>query len=206
MRTHPARTPFHFLRSAMIAMTMVTLATCAHVLPGGQLPAPGILLAVLALTGLTCTAATRLKLSFPAMAGLLGAGQLVLHEAFTAFSGTPSGPAGSTPSHHPGPAILPAAPLEHLQPHELDSTFTVLMFAGHLLATLACALLLATGEDALWFLAAWLRPLIQLPVPAMPEVVAARAAGSWPANSAPLPWRNLRLSCRRGPPAAVVFS
>jgi hypothetical protein len=26
----------------------------------------------------------------------------------------------------------------------------------------------------------------------------------WPADCAPLPWRNLRLDCRPGPPAAVV--
>ena len=86
MRT-AARAPFHALRSAMVALTVLSLAAGAHTLAGGQLPSPGILLALLALTGLASTTATRLKLNFPAMAGLLGAGQLVLHEAFTAFSG-----------------------------------------------------------------------------------------------------------------------
>ena len=73
----------------------------AHTLAGGQLPSPGILLALLALTGLASTTATRLKLNLPALAGLLGAGQLVLHEAFTAFSGpalAPSRPARSGPA------------------------------------------------------------------------------------------------------------
>jgi hypothetical protein len=205
VRTPPARAPFHRLRSAVIAATMVALAAFAHLVAGGQLPAPGILLAVVALTGLASTAATRLKLSLPAMTGLLATGQLVLHEAFTAFGGTLPGPAGTAP-HHQVPVLLPVGPQGHFQPHELDSSFAVLMFAGHMLATLACALLLAKGEDALWSLAAWLRPLIQLPAPVASDVVAAPAASGWPADSAPLPWRNLRLDCRRGPPAAVVIS
>ena len=71
----------------MVALTVLSLAAGAHTLAGGQLPSPGILLALLALTGLASTTATRLKLNLPALAGLLGAGQLVLHEAFTAFSG-----------------------------------------------------------------------------------------------------------------------
>jgi hypothetical protein len=206
VRTPPARAPFHRLRSAMIAATMVALAAFAHLVAGGQLPAPGILLAVVALTGLASTAATRLKLSLPAMTGLLATGQLVLHEAFTAFGGTLPGPAGTAAPHHQVPVLLPVGRQGHFQPHELDSSFAVLMFAGHMLATLACALLLAKGEDALWSLAAWLRPLIQLPAPVASDVVAAPAASGWPADSAPLPWRNLRLDCRRGPPAAVVIS
>jgi hypothetical protein len=206
VRAQPARAPFHRLRSAMIATTMVTLAAFAHLVAGGHLPAPGILLAVVALTGLACTAATRLKLSIPAMTGLLAAGQLVLHETFAAFGGPPSGPADTVAPHHQVPAVLPVGPQHHFQPHELDPSFASLMFAGHLLATLACALLLAKGEDALWSLAAWLRPLIQLPAPVASDAVVAPAAAGWPADSAPLPWRNLRLDCRRGPPAAVVFS
>ncbi|UTT70205.1 hypothetical protein NMQ03_03365 [Arthrobacter sp. DNA4] len=42
----------------------------------GHLPAPAILLAVLALTALASTVATRLRLSFPAIGALLGGGQL----------------------------------------------------------------------------------------------------------------------------------
>jgi hypothetical protein len=80
------------------------------------------------------------------------------------------------------------------------------MPAGHALATLACAFLLAKGEAALWSLAAWLRPLVQLPKPSMPDAVAAPVASGWPADSAPLPWRNLRTDSLRGPPAAVVLS
>lgn len=210
MRTHHARTPFHSLRAAMVAAMIVTLAAGAHMAGGGELPVPGIMLAVLALTGMAATAATRLRLNFPAMAALLGTGQLVLHEAFSAFSAPAAPKLDSVPGHHPATASLAGFPLEtagaaHL--HQLDSSWAAsLMFGGHALATLACALLLAKGEAALWSLAAWLRPLVHLPEAAMPHAVAAPAAAGWPADSAPLPWRNLRPDCRRGPPAAVVLS
>jgi hypothetical protein len=80
------------------------------------------------------------------------------------------------------------------------------MLAGHALATLACALLLSKGEDALWSLAAWLRPLIELPAPFPPRPAAARVLPTRPLGAVPLPRRNLRRDCRRGPPAVVVFS
>ena len=214
MRTAQVRSPFQALRSATVASTILVLAAGAHVLAGGQLPAPGILLALLALTGLVSTAATRLKLSFPAMAGLLGTGQVVLHEAFSAFSTpgtlTTAATGGPAPAHHPGLGTVPlgTVPLAagHVQLHELDSVLAVSMLIGHALATLACALLLAKGEDALWSLAAWLRPLTQLPAPAALPPIAAPASPSWPDASVPLPWRNLRRDCRRGPPAAAVLS
>ncbi|BCW69601.1 hypothetical protein [Arthrobacter sp. NicSoilB8] len=189
----------------MFATAAVTLAACAHVLSGGQLPGSGILMAVLALAGLACTAATRLHLGFPAASALLGAGQVALHEAFTAFGGTvPGTPAGG--AHHHGPAGLPTGVLTQLQSHEPDSPLDLLMLTGHTLATLVCALLLAKGEDALWALAAWLRPLTRLPSAVTHDAGAAPAAVCWPADSAPLPWRNLRPDSRRGPPAAVVLS
>jgi hypothetical protein len=197
----------------MVALTVLALAAGAHTLAGGQLPSPGILLALLALTGLASTTATRLKLNLPALAGLLGAGQLVLHEAFTAFSGpalspslagTASGPGDL--AHHAGPVPLPAGIGSTLAAPGPDSGPSLLMLAGHALATLLCAVLLARGEAALWALAAWLRPLLRLPAPVTPDAVAVPAAAGWPAESAPLPWRNLRRDCRRGPPAAVVHS
>lgn len=211
MRT-AARAPFHALRSAMVATTIVTLAAAAHVLAGGQLPAPAILFAFLALTGLVSTTATRLKLNLVAMTGLLGAGQVILHEAFAAFSAPAAGTAGAAgaraaaPVHHAGLVTIPAPAehLQHLQLHQLDSALAWSMLAGHALATLGCSLLLAKGEDALWSLAAWVRPLVQLPAPASQRPVAACVLPVRSAGAVPLPWRNLRPDCRRGPPTAVV--
>jgi hypothetical protein len=191
----------------MVAAVIVALAAAAHTFAGGELPAPGIMLAVLALTGLASTAATRFKLNFFALSALLGAGQVALHEVFSAFSAVAPASAPSA-GHHGEPAALDGLQLHavsaagaHL--HQLDSPFPALMLGGHAAATIACALLLAKGEAALWSLAAWLRPLVHLPAAVMPDVVASPAAADRPADSPPLPWRNLRPDCRRGPPAVV---
>lgn len=207
MRTNRPRPPFHFLRSSAVATVILALAAGAHLAGGGELPAPAILLAVLALTALGSTSATRRRLGFFPIATLLGGGQFVLHELFTAF-GPPvvgAGPttAASHEGHFPGAGILaPAA--AHL--HEADAANGPLMLAAHALATVGCAILLATGEAALWALAAWLRPLAALPRAVAPPAVPP-ASGSFPTSPVPLqPWRNLRQDSRRGPPAAVELS
>jgi hypothetical protein len=192
----------------MLAAAALALAAGAHLLAGGQLPAPGILLGLFALTSLAATAATRLRLTPATMTALLGAGQLVLHGAFSTFGSTfalAGSGAATAPSHHANPFTVPLA-AEPAGLHALDSSLTAAMLAGHALATLGCALLLAKGEDALWSLAAWLRPLVQLPAPLTPDAVASPAAVLRPAEAALLPWRNLRRDCRRGPPPDAVHS
>ncbi|MDQ0661617.1 hypothetical protein QFZ35_000115 [Arthrobacter ulcerisalmonis] len=208
MRRSLPRAPFHLLRASALAAGTLALAAGAHVAGGGQLPAPGILLAVLALTALASTAATRLRLSLPAIGALLGSGQLALHEVLSAFSAPLQGAAAvSAPGHvHSGSlaAFSAFAPLaEHLSP--ADPGRAPLMLAAHAAATLGCALLLAKGEAALWALAAWLRPFAGLPRPVVP-VAAVRLDGLF--RHVPLrrsPWRNLRQDSRRGPPSAVVL-
>jgi hypothetical protein len=200
------RAPFHLLRASAVATVILALASGAHFAGGGELPAPAILLAVLALTALGSTAATRLRLGFPAMAALLGVGQLALHELFTAF-GSPgiTNPTAAAlhPGHLAGPDVLAPA-VVHV--HAAEGTTLPLMVAAHALATLACALLLAKGEAALWALAAWLRPLAALPRAVAPDAVPP-AFVSLPTPAAPRrPWRNLRQDSRRGPPSAVVLS
>jgi len=216
VRTSCVRPPFHFLRAASVATGALTLAAGAHVAGGGQLPSPGILLAVLALTVLAATTTTRLKLNFPAMLTVLGAGQFVLHEAFAALSssGTAVGAAASGPheSHLAGAASgainIAAAPVVagsgHI--HDYGSAAGILMLVAHALATAACALLLAKGEAALWALAAWLRPLVRLPEPVTPDAGTPPAVPGPPAVLPLRPWRNLRQHSGRGPPSAVVLS
>ena len=80
------------------------------------------------------------------------------------------------------------------------------MFLAHIVATAVCALLLTKGEDALWALAAWLRPLVRLPEATAPDAGAAPAVPGPPTDSPDSPWRNLRQDSRRGPPSAVVLS
>lgn len=208
MRGSLPRAPFHLLRASALAAGTVALAAGAHVAGGGQLPPPGILLAILAMTGLASTAATRLRLSFPAMAALLAGGQLALHELLTAFSAPlPEAAPGAAATHvHSGSvlALNGLAPLaEHLSP--ADPGLAPLMLAAHAAATLGCALLLAKGEAALWALAAWLRPFAGLPRAVAP-LPAVRLDGLfWHTPVCRSPWRNLRQDSRRGPPSAVVL-
>jgi hypothetical protein len=207
--SHKPRAPFHLLRSSALAAAILALAAGAHVAGGGHLPAPGILLAVLALTGLASTAATRLRLTFPAVGALLGAGQLALHEAFTAFSAPALalGPANlhSGHQHGGGTPVLPELVTVAGHAPAGDPGSAPLMLAAHALATLGCALLLAKGEDALWALAAWLRPLAGLPRAEAPDAVPPVFAVFPPAAVPRRPWRNLRQDSRRGPPSAVAL-
>ena len=207
MPAHRPRTPFHLLRATAVATVILTLAAGAHLAAGGALPAPAIMLAALSLTALGSTAATRLRLGFPALAALLGGGQLALHEVFSAFSspGTNPGSGTATPheSHLAGAGILAPA-VDHLA--GAAATAGPLMLSAHILATLASALLLAKGEAALWALAAWLRPLVALPQPVACDDGTPPVAAFPPAAVPLRPWRNLRQDSRRGPPSAVVLS
>ncbi|WP_347109710.1 hypothetical protein AAHB33_03525 [Paenarthrobacter sp. S56] len=205
MRTSQPRSPFHALRSLAIGTVILLLAAGAHVLGGGLLPTAPVFVALVALTGLAATLATRFKLNFPAMTALLGASQLVLHEAFTVLA--PVDATAPLGAHHAGAELLTPAldPASHL--HELGTTAGALMFAAHVVATIASSAALAKGEDALWQLAAWLRPLVSLPsLLFRPDAGATPPAAGTPDVFIPRPWRNLRQDSRRGPPAAVVLS
>ncbi|WP_159704825.1 hypothetical protein [Arthrobacter sp. 18067] len=205
MRTSRTRAPFHALRSGAISLVIVLLAAGAHVVGGGTLPTAPVLLALVALTALVATLATRFKLNLVAMAGLLGGGQLALHEAFTAL--TPITAIGPGANHHlGGESLSPGVDIATTHTHELGTAFGAMMLVGHVLATVASAVILTKGEDALWQLAAWLRPLFALPTLVFrPDAGASPVAPGTPDVFIPRPWRNLRQDSRRGPPAVVVL-
>ncbi len=204
MRSLQPRAPFHALRSGAISLVIVLLAAGAHVIGGGELPAVPVLLALVALTGLAATLATRFKLNFTAMTALLGTSQLALHEAFTALSPVTATAPGN--SHHAAESLNPLLYTATPHLHELGTTLGTAMFAGHILATIGSAVILAKGEAALWQLAAWLRPLVALPTLLFrPDAGASPIAVSTPDVFLPRPWRNLRQDSRRGPPAVVVL-
>ncbi|WP_458107464.1 hypothetical protein M1D51_17935 [Arthrobacter sp. R3-55] len=205
MRTSRTRAPFHALRSATVSLVVVLLAAGAHIVGGGTLPTAPVLLALVVLTALVATLATRFKLNLVFMAGLLGAGQLALHEAFTALG--PIRTTGPAANHHLGAESLsPGMDIAAAHTHELGTAFGTMMLVGHVFATFASAIVLAKGEDALWQLAAWLRPLLALPTLVFrPDAGASPAAVGAPDVFIPRPWRNLRQDSRRGPPAVVVL-
>jgi hypothetical protein len=197
--------PFRLLRTGLIGSIILGLAAGGHLAGGGSLPAPAILTALCALTMIPVAVVTRARLSVPVLAGLLGAGQLCLHWAFCALSPGASsvapvlsGHVGHVPST-PTPAPETASAL--LPTHAAPSDWQ--MLAAHAVASLGMALVLARGEQALWALAAWLRPLVQLPAPTTIQPPRAPAPGTAPAVLPRVVRSGRRLPSRRGPPALV---
>lgn len=192
---------FRLLRTGLIGSIILGLAAGGHMAGGGKLPEPAILMALCALTVLPVAILTRFRLSMPVLAGLLGAGQFWLHWAFCALSPGVSS-AAPLQSGHSGhvSGLLPGTPIAALPAHTAASDWH--MFAAHAVATLGTTLLLARGEQALWSLAAWLRPLVQLPAPTPIQPPRGPAPCAVPAVL-PDGLRGLRLPSRRGPPALV---
>ncbi|NKX50911.1 hypothetical protein HER39_10100, partial [Arthrobacter deserti] len=169
---------WRLLRPAAVSSAVLSLSAGAHVAGGGTLPAPGILAALAALVMLPATVLAGRRLGLASLAGLLGGGQLVLHEAFTALGVSvrcvPRGAAGTLHAWHTFPGDVsaldcPAAGLGH-------STGGAAMTVAHILATVLAGLMLLKGEQALWALRSWLHPLVCLPAAA-----ALPAAGTRPA-------------------------
>lgn len=197
------RASFRLFRTGLIGSVVLGLAVGGHLAGGGQLPALAVLAALCAVAVVPVAALTRFRLSFPALTGVLGAGQLWLHWAFDALS------AGAPP---PVPMALLAGHANHHTGHAVHETLAVagaapthaaapdwLMFASHAVATLVTALLLAWGERALAALAGWLEPLLRQPEPAI--VLPARAPGLCTGAVVLPPSRpGIRLPSRRGPP------
>jgi hypothetical protein len=209
------RGPLRLFRAALVTSLAVSLAVAGHVLGGGQLPDIAALAGSAAVLLAPAAWLARRQLSFATLFGVLGAGQLMLHTAFTALS--------------PGASCLPQLPLSQLPLTLLPLTGglahsghaglscsaamesmpmgeggdSLAMLAGHLLATLAVAWLLRSGEAALWQLLAWLRPLVRLPRPAG-FTPARYRPGAWPTVSIAAHRRNLRHETLRGPPRTAL--
>lgn len=209
--------PFRLLRTVAVAATVLGLAAGAHLLAGGSLPVPPIMAALLALHILVSTAATRFRLNLPAMTALLAGSQMVLHQAFESLSHgarLAAGGGGEALSHHGMSAEAHAAALlaqttaaPGLETMGHAGAMGGWMLMAHAASTMAAAALLAYGENALWALANWLRPLyrgaaVALSLPVDPE------GGGFVVRPLPsLPWRNVRPNTRRGPPArSAIFA
>ncbi|WP_369055849.1 hypothetical protein [Kineococcus terrestris] len=155
----PARGTLRAARAAAVAGTVLALASAAHVAAGGGLPDALTVLALLALTTCAAHLLTRRRLSGPALVGVLGAGQVVLHEVLVATCAVPAGALAGA-GHHgqlltTDPATTAAATAAASAPG-----WSAGMLAAHTAATLLAALVLARGEAALWALRTWWRPLL----------------------------------------------
>lgn len=210
--------PFRLLRTTVVGATVLGLAAGAHLVGGGTLPAPAIMAAILALHILCSSIATNFRLTPAAMVALLASSQLVLHQGFETLShGISANPApgmehlghGAHMSAEAHASAMMAATTAVGAPG-MESLGHAAYMSGwmglaHVAATLTAAGLLAHGENALWSLAGWLRPLYKraavvlvLPArPTLPSII-----------MRPLPcvpWRNQPPDTRRGPPLSAAI-
>ena len=110
------RASFRLFRTLLIGSLIVALAAGGHLAGGGRLPEPAIVTALCAVAMVPVAVLTRFRLSFPVLAGLLGAGQLWLHWSFGALSAAaPVTMPARMAINHPGHAA--AGELVPDQPH-----------------------------------------------------------------------------------------
>lgn len=193
--------PLRVLRSAGITSAGMSLAAGAHVVGGGVLPSPALMVGLGVILLVPAAAMSGRRFSFSTLAGLLGLGQVVLHGAFASLS-TPGRCAPVTAAQHlrhdTAPCAGPAAGLAPAQSHVAGLPDTVLMLPAHAGAVLLTILVLAKGDAALFHLRAWLRPLLTLPRTA--DLPVHRPAPVWTQSAAPRPTRRLNHNGLRGPP------
>lgn len=202
--------PFRWLRSGTMAVTILALASGAHTLAGGVLPAPILMLALTALTAVVSVAVTSIRVPLALMLALLAASQLLLHNAFDVLA-NPAAPSTALvdpamADHLMGvhTALAPQAiTTAHMSMQPGYPSAALAMTLAHVGATLATAVVLAKGEEALWLLADLLRPLVRLPAPASVAVAPFPALTAANSPLRPQPRRNLRAHSRRGPPAVA---
>lgn len=219
--------PFRLLRTTLVASTVLGLAAGAHLLAGGTLPVWPIMAAILALHIMCSTVATKFQLTLPTMVALLAGSQIVLHKGFdflshSAHLAETAGANNVTAQalgHHTMSAEAHAATMlaqatstgvpgvTSLEAISHSGAMSGWMLAGHVIATVAAAGLLAYGESALWSLARWLRPLYRCAAVVLVLPAIASSTGVIPRPLPRLPWRNLRPDTRRGPPyRTAVFA
>ncbi|MBT2551080.1 hypothetical protein [Arthrobacter sp. ISL-65] len=206
---------FRLFRTGLIGSLVIGFAAGGHLAGGGQLPSASILAALFAVTLVPVAALTRFRLSFPALAALLGASQFWLHWALNALGGAGAaapesaalmpGHAGHSGALDPG-AITPdalAAAGSAAAGSGHSAASDAVMFVAHVVATLCTAVLLARGERVLSALASWLQPLIRQPEPA--AILPARIPVPFPAPALlPRTRLGVRLPTRRGPPVPLA--
>jgi hypothetical protein len=102
-----------------------------------------------AATGMVAVVVTARRCRLPLLLTVLGAEQLILHLLFGADGPTSCAATSTMPALHNSAVICGSEAAAQTLAHPLS----LLMLAGHLLATALTAWLLARGETALWRLA-----------------------------------------------------
>ncbi|HEV7167611.1 MAG TPA: hypothetical protein VGN49_06530 [Micrococcaceae bacterium] len=187
--------PSRLARTATVSSVLFSLAAAAHLMPGGTLPVPIICLALFAFITVPVMLLSRLRLSLPIMAALMGASQLALHTAFSALSAS-SGFAPAKPEHFHNVHNVRSAMAPAMATGMPSASVPMLVL--HIAAAVLATVMLAKGDAALWGLARWLRPLARRPVlVALPPLPAVPVGNQ---GFVPLLPPCVRLPALRGPP------
>jgi hypothetical protein len=187
------------VRVGVLGGASMLLATGAHLVGGGALPSPGLVVVSALLLGLVAVPLTMRRCRLPLVVGVLGVEQLALHAVLSAAT---TDPLGCLPAvaHHATTGGCP--PVAGTAGHGFvaDPAAAWPMTSAHVAAVLVTAWLLVRGEAVLWRLT---DELARAGWPARPGLRSATApllvsrptvaGGRRPA--APLP--------ARGPPVSV---
>jgi len=171
----PTTGALRLARAAVVAGIVVALAGGAHVLGGGALPPTLVTVALGALVLAVAAVVAGRRMGWIGSIALLGAGQLALHGVFSLFETSGCATLVPTGSHA---HMDHAAHVAFLQAAGCSPSGMSAMVGGlgawamvvmHALGTLAAVAAITGVDRALWWLAAWLRPLVErVVVPARP--------------------------------------
>ncbi|MHA7207605.1 hypothetical protein [Arthrobacter sp. MDT1-65] len=194
-------TALPYLRSVVLASLILSVSSASHVLAAGHLPAPGVLLLIGVLLLVPLRLLARRPLSFRSGLLAMGAGQFLLHTVF-GMTAVPAVCQSSSamPGHHAAfeLACSPAA-----QESMSGASAGPAMLLLHALATILLAVAVSRSEQALALLRAWLRPLLGLPVVALPAPARRPSVLDGPPPVTPLPV-HASVPSLRGPPVMAA--
>jgi hypothetical protein len=202
----PATGSLRLARGAVVAVVTVALAALAHVLAGGALPPFVVVVSLTAIVLAAAVVLTGRRLGPVGAVALLGVGQLAVHSSFSLFTSMACMPGATDQAalfgheHHPGMVMQSQTACTAVDPGLAQPLLGAsAMLVLHVVATLLAALVLVGADRALWWLAAWLRPLVGgpatvvvVPRPSLPTPAEVPWSGhAWWRDVVPL----------RGPPA-----
>lgn len=198
----PSRGVLWLARAAAWTCAAFGLSVGAHIIGGGTPPSPGVaagLVAALLWVGLMLT---RRRLGPLPLIATLGLTQFLLHAGLTMTERpTACSPSATGTGPHAGHDLTlaceaSASGAASALTHAEHSTLT--MSIGHVLAAVVLGLVLAKGEDAVWFITGLLRPVLPA-TPTLPSLLPLTFTPSQGGEPTP-PTAVLGGVGRRGPP------
>ncbi len=151
-----------YVRSLLLVAVVLSISSASHVFASGHLPASAVILLVGALLLMPTMLLTRRTVSFRSAVVFMGSGQFLLHHLFS-MTALPSAcqSSAAAPGHHAA-FELACAPSAANPLGGAEGSPT--MFLLHGVATVVLALAVSRSDTALALLAAWIRPLLTLPL------------------------------------------